>query len=117
MTVTINGEKGILVNGAYTEQVHVESTGASAYAVDPANGTLQRLTFTSAVTLNLSGIGEGQGVSLLIVPTSTITWPAGIITFGSNAPAVTAGEVNAFSVARIDGDLHVFQAGVMGAVS
>lgn len=111
MTVTINGEKGVLHNGAYTEGVEVLSTAATTYSVDPANGTLQHLTFTSAVTIDFNNFSEGQGVTLVINPSSTVTWPAGMKTYAGSGITLTGSSDNLVSVVKFNSTIFALLGG------
>lgn len=111
MTVTINGTKGVLVNGAYTETVKISS--ATTYAVNPADGTIHKLTPGGALTVSFDLLAEGQGVTLIIVPVGSITWPLGTKFFNGLAPAITAGAANVFSVVKAGGVVYLAFAGAM----
>ncbi|MDP7151182.1 MAG: hypothetical protein QGI08_15140 [Paracoccaceae bacterium] len=112
MTVTINGEKGILVNGAYTETV-VTST-ATSYAVNPANGTIHYIAPPSgALTLTFDAMGDGQGVTLMIIAPSTVSFPVGTKFIGGAAPVVSATNPTVLSAIKIAGVLYVMRSGEM----
>ena len=110
MTVTINGEKGVLVNGAYTETI-VTGT-ANTYAVNPANGTIHHIAPTSgAITLTFDAMGNGQGVTLMIIAPSTVSFPAGTKFIGGAAPVLSATNPTVLSTIKIAGVLYVMRAG------
>ena len=110
MTVTINGEKGVLVNGAYTETIAI--TTATSYAVNPANGTIHHIAPPSgALSLTFDAMGDGQGVTLVIIAPSTVSFPAGTKFIGGAAPAVSATNPTVLSAIKIAGTLYVMRAG------
>ena len=112
MTVTINGEKGVLVNGAYTETV-VTST-ANTYAVNPANGTIHYIAPASGgLSLTFDAMGDGQGVTLMIIAPSTVSFPVGTKFIGGAAPTVSATNPTVLSAIKIAGVLYIMRSGEM----
>jgi hypothetical protein len=110
MTVTINGTQGILVNGAYSETI--ATTPSNSYAVNPANGTIHYIAPpTGALSLNFDAMANGQGVSMLVVAPSTVSFPTGTKFLGGTPPALSATNPTLLSAIKISGVLYVMRAG------
>lgn len=109
MSVTINGDEGVLVNGAYTETVKVST--ASSYAPNPSDGTIHWCTPTAAMTLSWSNLANGKGITLGIQAYSTVTFPSGTKFFNGSAPTVSTSNYTILSVIMIEGTVYCLLAG------
>ena len=91
----------------YTETAYVPSAG-SAFTVDLANGTIQKLTTSGNVTITLPTPAAGKSFTLLVAygGTHTLTWAGGgtIRWAGGAAPTATSvnGKVDTFTFWSVD---------------
>jgi len=104
----------------YTETAYVPSAG-SAFTVDLANGTIQKLTTNANVTITLPAPAAGKSYTLLVAygGTHTLTWAGGgtIRWAGGSAPTATSvnGKVDTFTFWSVDGTDTFASAGGLNA--
>ena len=120
-TETISGKTltAPVITG-YTETAYVPSAG-SAFTVDLANGTLQKLTTNANVTITLPAPAAGKSYTLLVAygGTHTLTWAGGgtIRWAGGSAPTATSanGKVDTFTFWSVDATDTFASAGGLNA--
>jgi hypothetical protein len=80
---------GVIIDGAIVEETYAwtGTTGAVTTELDPANGTIQRVTLTGNISSLTDNVAAGESITLGIDDGTayTITWPT--ITWVNNAGA------------------------------
>ncbi len=101
----VSGSTAVLTNPTitnYTETLHAPAAG-SAYTVDLANGTVQKLTSNANLTVTLPASVAGKSYVIMVAygGTHTLTWAGGgtLKWAGGTAPTPTSasGKIDIFS--------------------
>jgi hypothetical protein len=108
-TQTLTGKTAteLILDGSMVEDIYTISDGAG-FAIDPANGTYQKITLGADRTPTASGWTSGQSVVLKIADGTAyaITWTTiGVVWIGGSAPALATSGFS-YVVLWLDGSTY-----------
>lgn len=86
-----------IFTGSITEDFYSNLTISTSFAIDPTNGTIQKLNLTSSATLTVNLTADGQSVLIeMNSSAAVVTWGTTISWIGGSAPTLTGNDLIAF---------------------